>query len=112
MGEGRYQVELSPRALEDLKGIVGFIAADNPSAAERFGQRLIDEAEASALHPFAGRMVPELRDVTIRERIFRSCRIVYRVYEEQSLLVVARFWHAARGKLKLDEPEDLPPQPF
>ena len=110
MGEGSYKVELSPRALGDLEEIVSFIAADNPMAAERFGQQLIDEAQATVLHPFAGRMVPEFRHPTIRERVFRTYRIVYRVYEEQRLLVVARFWHAARGTPRLDEAEDVPPR--
>ena len=108
MGEGRYQVELSPLALRDLEEIVAFIAADNPLAAERFGHRLIDEAEAIALHPFAGRVVPEFRDPTLRERIFRAYRIVYSVHEQSELIVVSRFWHAARGKPLIDESDDPP----
>jgi plasmid stabilization system protein ParE len=35
-------------------------------------------------------------DPAIRERIFRAYRIVYRVHHEQKLVVVSRFWHAAR----------------
>lgn len=96
MVEGGYKVELSPRALRDLEEIVTFITADNPSAAESFGQQLIDEAEAIGPHPLAGRMVPEFSDPLIRERIFRAYRIVYRVYHEQKLIVISRFWHAAR----------------
>jgi plasmid stabilization system protein ParE len=109
MGEGRYKVELSHQALRDLEEIVSFIAADNPPAAERFGLRLIDEAEAIAPHPLAGRMVPEFGDPVIRERIFRAYRIVYRVHEEKHLLVVSRFWHTARGTPEIYEPDDLPP---
>ena len=103
MGEGRYKVELSPLALRDLESIITFIAADNPSAAEQFGQRLIDEAETIAPHPLAGRVVPEFHDVAIRERIFRSYRIVYRVHSERRLIVVSRFWHAARGTPVIDD---------
>jgi plasmid stabilization system protein ParE len=47
MVEGGYKVDLSPRALRDLEEIVTFIAADNASAAERFGQRLIDKQRRS-----------------------------------------------------------------
>jgi plasmid stabilization system protein ParE len=97
MGEGRFQVILSPRSLDDLEKIVAYIAADNPQAAERFGQRLISEAEAIGSHPFAGRMVPEFDDPLIRERIHRFYRIVYRVDERRRVIVVSRFWHAARG---------------
>jgi toxin ParE1/3/4 len=97
MGEGDYKVILSPRALRDLEEIVTYIAADNPQAAERFGQRLVREAENIAPHPLAGRAVPEFGDPTIRERIFRAYRIVYGVDYERRLVVVSRFWHAARG---------------
>lgn len=98
MDEGRWPVIVSAQALRDLEEIVAFIAADNPPAAERFGHRLIAEAEAIGPHPLAGRMVPEFADPAIRERIFRSYRIVYRLVEKERLIVVSRFWHAARDK--------------
>jgi toxin ParE1/3/4 len=97
MGETPYKVILSPRALRDLEEIVTYIAADDPQAAERFGGHLIDEAESIALHPLKGRAVPEFRDISVREWIFRFYRIVYRVDDKQRLIVVSRFWHAARG---------------
>ncbi len=97
MGEGRFRVILAPQSLRDLEEIVRYIAADSPQAADRFGQRLISEAEAIGPHPFAGRIVPEFNDPLIRERIHRSYRIVYRVDEQSQMVVVSRFWHAARG---------------
>ena len=42
-------------------------------------------------------MVSEFDDPNIREIIFRSYRIVYRVNHEQKAVEVSRFWHAARG---------------
>ena len=39
-----YQVVLSPSAREDLRDLVTYIAADNPSAAERIGMRIISES--------------------------------------------------------------------
>lgn len=92
------KVILSPRALRDLEEIVRYIAADNPSAAARFGAMLLAEAEAIGLKPETGRMVPEFKTPEIRERIFRSIRIVYRVDAAQQRVVIARFWHGARGK--------------
>ncbi|HEV7404820.1 MAG TPA: type II toxin-antitoxin system RelE/ParE family toxin [Chthoniobacteraceae bacterium] len=102
MDESRlYRVEFSEEALRDLRDIAEFIARDNLAAAERFGQRLIDEAEAIALHPHAGRIVPEFASPGIRERIHRSYRIVYEIREPAHLIVVSRFWHAARGRPEL-----------
>ncbi len=69
------------RALEDLRAIGDFIAADNPEAAERWVGTLVTAAESAALLPFAGRVVPELRRNDVRELIRGSYRIVYRVRE-------------------------------
>lgn len=91
------KVILSPRALHDLEEIVRYIAAANPSAAVRFGAMLLAEAEAIGLKPETGRMVPEFKTPEIRERIFRSIRIVYRVDATHHRVVIARFWHGARG---------------
>ncbi len=95
------KVVLSPRALRDLEEIVRYIATDNPPAAARFGAMLLAEAEAIGLKPDAGRMVPEFKTPEIRERIFRSIRIVYRVDAAQHRVVIARFWHGARGTPKI-----------
>lgn len=92
------KVILSPRALRDLEEIVRYIAADNPTAAARFGALLLSEAEAIGLKPETGRMVPEFKTPEIRERIFRSIRIVYRMDAAEQRVVIARFWHGARGK--------------
>lgn len=92
------KVIISPRALRDLEEIVRYIAADNSPAAARFGAMLLAEAEAIGLKPETGRMVPEFKTPEIRERIFRSIRIVYRVDAAQPRVVIARFWHGARGK--------------
>lgn len=91
------KVIISARALRDLEEIVRYIAIDNPPAAARFGTMLLAEAEATGRLPQAGRMVPEFKTPEIRERIFRSVRIVYRVDAAQHRMVIARFWHAARG---------------
>jgi toxin ParE1/3/4 len=92
------KVIISARALRDLEEIVRYIAADNPTAAVRFGAMLLAEAEATGRMPQAGRMVPEFKAPEIRERIFRSIRIVYRVDAAQQRVIIARFWHGARGK--------------
>ena len=106
MGQGRFKVILSPRSLRDLEEIVRYIAADNAPAADRFGQRLITEAEAAGTLPLAGRVVPEFDKAAIRERIYRSYRIVYRVDEARQIVVVSRFWHAARGTPELAKDDE------
>ncbi|NOZ80024.1 MAG: type II toxin-antitoxin system RelE/ParE family toxin [Acidobacteria bacterium] len=56
------------------------IAADNPSAAVRWVQRLTAAVERASEMPLAGRIVPEYSDrQDIREMLVRTYRVVYRV---------------------------------
>ena len=42
---GAYQVVFTPYASGDLEQIVRYIARDNPDAAQRFGDKLVDRAK-------------------------------------------------------------------
>ena len=54
-----WQIVFSTRSRQDLQRIVEFIARDNPTAAERFGLALIDQAESLANAPEIGVRMPE-----------------------------------------------------
>src|SRR2546426_851662 len=92
-----FQVFLSKDALSDLERIVAYIAPHNPVAAQRMGDSLLDVAFSLGDLPRRGRMVPEFRRAELREVIFRSYRVIYRIQEREQCLEVVRFWHAARG---------------
>jgi len=92
-----FKVFLSDEALSDLERIVAYIAPHNPAAAERLGNRLLDAALSLQTFPERGRMVPEFRQRELREIIFRSYRIIYRVKSPDASVEVVRFWHGARG---------------
>jgi addiction module RelE/StbE family toxin len=83
-------VEFSPEAQADLDEIADFIARDDPDAAESWIERLIDRAERLAFAPRAGRVVPEVRDKTIREVTVGNYRLVYRL-EATRVLVLTVF---------------------
>jgi plasmid stabilization system protein ParE len=87
----------SPISRDDLHDIVRFIARDNPRRAESFALELMSHADVLQQQPEIGRVVPERRDPTIREIIFRSYRIVYRVNKERNVTEILRVWHGARG---------------
>ena len=87
----------SPAARDDLHDIVVFIARDNSNRAMSFGYELISETDRLQEFPELGRVVPEYRDDSIREIIFRPYRIVYRVNHERGICEIARLWHSARG---------------
>ena len=95
-----YTLIWSPVSRDDLRDIVRFIARDNPQRAESFAFELMAQTDKLRNHPEIGRIVPEHRQMTIREIIFRPYRIVYRVDHAGQLVEIARVWHAARGTPK------------
>lgn len=96
-----YAIGWAESALEDLKELVRYIAADDPVAADRFGRAIIKRVEALSSFPLTGRIVPEVGDDRLREVILAPYRIVYEVDEGLLRVVVVRVWHGARGTLNL-----------
>jgi toxin ParE1/3/4 len=92
-----FKVFLSPEALSDLESIVAYIAPHNPGAAERMGNHLLDAALSLNTLAERGRTVPEFHRAELRELVFRSYRIIYRVSTVGRSVEIVRFWHAARG---------------
>lgn len=68
-------------AKTDLGDIGEYIAADNPQAAARWIETLLQTVERAATTPLVGRRVPELQHPDIREMIKGNYRVVYRVAE-------------------------------
>lgn len=100
MGQ-EYKVVFGQRSRADLREVVEYIARASRSnaVAEAFGKALIERALSLKHFPERGRMVPELGRPEIREVIYRSYRVVFRV--AGNYVQVVRFWHAARGTPEL-----------
>lgn len=96
-----YTVVLSPKAVGDLEAIVRYIALNNPEAARRVGQRLLNKTKELSQFPFKGQMVVEFNSPAIRQVILKPYRIVYRVEEDKKRICVARFWHSSQENLEL-----------
>jgi len=92
-----WQVIIAPSAQTDLADIVRYIAQHNSDAAALLGFELITRVENLADFPEIGRMVPEFRQPNLREIIFRSYRIIYRLRRDNQRIEIVRFWHGARG---------------
>ncbi len=91
-----YKLIWSPAARDDLHDIVVFIARNNPNRAMSFGYELISETDRLQEFPELGRIVPEYRNNSLREIIFRPYRVVYRLDHDSRLCEIARIWHSAR----------------
>jgi addiction module RelE/StbE family toxin len=96
-----YTVILSPKAVKDLEAIVRYIALNNPEAARKVGQSLLNKVRELSQFPFRGQKVPEFNNPDIRQVILKPYRIVYRVEEGKKRISIARFWHSYQENLEL-----------
>lgn len=94
-----YEIEWSPRAIEDVEAIAFYIAADSTAYASAVVKKIIDTTRNLSRFPFAGRVVPEFDDENIREKFAYSYRIIYRIQEEK--ITIAAVIHGKR-LLELD----------
>ncbi len=81
-----YRVVWSQRALPDLEGIAGYIAADSPAYARAVVKDIINQTRMLARFPRSGRQVPEFDDEDIRELIAYSYRIIYRLQSDEVII--------------------------
>jgi len=84
----------SPKAAENLEEICDYIGEDSEFYARTFAQRIIAEIEKIPDFPNAGRIVPEYMQKNLREKIFQSYRIVYRI--KPDTIEIVAIVHGAR----------------
>jgi toxin ParE1/3/4 len=82
-----YQVVWSARAIEDVDEIAAYIARDSAAYASMVVRKILDATRGLANFPLSGRIVPEFRDETLREKLVYSYRIIYRVENEMVTIV-------------------------
>lgn len=87
------KARLSDQAKEDLVGIWEYIAQDNPSAADRLLQTLVQKYKLLAENPGIGRLREELRP-SLRSFAVGNYLLLYRPTPEG--IAVFRILHGAR----------------
>ena len=97
-----YRVVWSPRALDDVESIASYIARDSTAHASAVVTKIIRATRTLRRFPFAGRIVPEFEDETLRERFVYSYRIIYRI--QAQTVTVAAVIHGRR-MLEAVEPQ-------
>lgn len=98
------------RVVPPIGARVGPIArvywADSPVYAQRFTERLVQAIERLSFMPRSGRMVREAGyQDNVREIIFESYRIIYRIRSEELLQIIT----VVRGARNLSNLNDIPP---
>lgn len=96
-----FEVAWTDPALADLHEIVAYISRDDPAAAQRVGNAIIDHVETLGSFPFIGPAYPRGSRSRQREIVCGNYRIFYRVSEQQKLVEILTIWHGARGTPKI-----------
>ena len=78
-----YRIEWAPLAIQDVDEILAFITArEDLHTATRVCDRILARVTSLSVHPNRCRIVPELKDVGLREyreAIARPYRIIFRI---------------------------------
>lgn len=94
------------QALGDVEAICQFIAQDAPRYAQIFANQVFKAVERLEAFPRSGRTVPEVGQENVREIIFGSYRIIYRILNDDVQILTVH--HSAR----LLDPSDLPAEHY
>jgi plasmid stabilization system protein ParE len=92
----------SPLAEQDFKSAIAYIRKDNFNVAEAWRKSMLAEVELLSGFPELGRIVPQQKDTSLREIIYRPYRIVYRYAHTGDTVQIIRVWHAARGEPEME----------
>ncbi len=84
----------SPQAVEDVEAIRSYVARDSEHYAKLLVERIIAAVDRLEAFPLSGRVVPEVGDESLREVVYGSYRIVYRLKAE--VVETVTVFHAAR----------------
>ncbi len=88
------KVIFSPQAIADLEAAVRFIAQENPEAAVRVGNALIDRVAMLENFPLLGS--PYAKRPGVRKLVSRPYLIFYRFRETENVVDILRYWHGAQ----------------
>ncbi|GAQ17588.1 plasmid stabilisation system protein [Oceanobacillus picturae] len=86
---------MAESAVKDLDNVCTYIAEDSEEYARMFARRIMEAIETTAVFPHSGRIVPELKDEKVREKVLSNYRIIYRINNDA--VEVVRIIHNARN---------------
>jgi toxin ParE1/3/4 len=89
-----YRVLIAESAVDDLREIVAFVAADDPVAAVRLGDKLVNHALSLAAFPARHSLYDKERN--IRKMAVPPYLIYYTTHEPTRSVNIIHFWHGAR----------------
>jgi plasmid stabilization system protein ParE len=105
-----FRLKITIQARRDFNSIAQHIGRDDPRAASDFGTRLLARAESLTTFPY--RHGSWAGQQQIRKVPFPPYVIFYKIYDEERVVEILRFWHGARNqnRLRLREESGIPYQ--
>ncbi|TBR60071.1 type II toxin-antitoxin system RelE/ParE family toxin [Mastigocladus laminosus UU774] len=97
-----YQVEWSPKALDDVEAIAIYIGRDSASYAATVVKKILDTTSNLSKEPFSGRIVPELGNDNIREHLAYSYRIIYHIQGDTVTVAAVIYGKKLLDKFEID----------
>jgi toxin ParE1/3/4 len=89
-----FRLLYSQRALNDLEEIVSYIAEDDASAAELFGDSLLDHLELLERFPRIG--TPTRKKAEVRKLMHSPIVVYYQIHGARRLVEILHLRHGAR----------------
>lgn len=91
-----FRIEWTQKARKDLREIRDYIAKDSKRYAKIQVERIQDTAQRTATFPRIGRPVPEFPKERWRELLAGNYRVIYRIDEPRTRILVLAVVHGKR----------------
>jgi toxin ParE1/3/4 len=96
-----YRIIWSPEALSQLEQLVRFIAYDNPAAATKLGNAIIEKVLLLSNFPYLGKIFRGVGHEALREVPVPPYRIFYEINESEKRVEILTIHHGARREPEL-----------
>ncbi len=83
------KINWTRQAVEDIYEITEYYRPQSEKYAEKLIDNIFRKTDNLIAFPYLGRMVPELENERVRELIYKNYRIIYRVFSEERIVILA-----------------------
>jgi len=91
-----YKIIWDDQAIEELRKVVRFIAPNNPAAALKTGEAILQKVEILGSFPRLGKVYSRLNRDDIREIPVPPHRIFYHIKDTERTVRILKIWHGSR----------------
>ena len=97
------RVQWTRVAYKRLEEIYAYIEKDSPAQAAKWSEKLLKKIEGIKDFPKAGRTVPELGLVNVREIVYGNYGLIYKIKDETAYIMTIRHFKQILPLKELEE---------